>query len=78
MPPTLQSAACCLVIVEQIEGSIQARLQALQLIQAALEVAQYSLAGDLLRFLVPPGDGEAQAQAEPGTAAGAAMANGSG
>jgi hypothetical protein len=72
--PLLQSAACCLVIVEQIEGSSQARLQAVQLIQAALEVAQYSLAGDLLRFLVPPGDGEAQAHVEPGTAAGSAMA----
>ncbi|KAL4448516.1 hypothetical protein ABPG75_005735 [Micractinium tetrahymenae] len=56
----LQSAACCLVIVEQIEGSGPAQELALQLMQAALSGGQYGLAADLLRFLLPPGEaGEA-------------------
>ncbi|PRW44970.1 RAB6A-GEF complex partner 1-like isoform A [Chlorella sorokiniana] len=55
----LQSAACCLVIVERIEGGALAQQAALQLMQAALGVGQYGLAADLLRFLVPPGEGEA-------------------
>lgn len=59
-PSPLQSAACCLVIVEQIEGSAPAQELALQLMQATLSGGQYGLAADLLRFLVPPGEaGEA-------------------
>lgn len=57
--PALQSAACCLVIVERIEGGALAQQAALQLMQAALGVGQYGLSADLLRFLVPPGEGEA-------------------
>lgn len=56
----MQSAACCLVVVEQIEGASPAQQAALQLIQAALQAGQYGLAADLLRFMVPPGEsGEA-------------------
>ena len=78
---TLQSAACCLVIVERIEGGALAQQAALQLMQAALGVGQYGLAADLLRFLVPPGEGEAlltpssaTAAADSGAVAGAGAA----
>ncbi|PSC67405.1 Quino amine beta chain-like RIC1-like guanyl-nucleotide exchange factor [Micractinium conductrix] len=54
----LQSAACCLVIVERIEGSAPAQAATLQLMQAALTSGQYGLAADLLRFLVPPGEAD--------------------
>ena len=75
-PGSLQSASCCLVIVEQIEGSAPAQHAALQLMQAALGAAQYGLAADLLRFLVPPGEGEALVT--PSSAAAAAVPGGEG
>lgn len=55
---TLQSAACCLLIVDYIEGSAQAHRLALKLVRAALASGSYELTADLLRFLVPPGEGE--------------------
>ncbi|GAB4817477.1 hypothetical protein N2152v2_004523 [Parachlorella kessleri] len=55
----LQSAACCLLIVDHIEGTAQAHSLALRLIRAGLRGGEYELVADLLRFLVPPGESEA-------------------
>eukprot|EP00891_Asterochloris_glomerata_P001441 jgi/Astpho2/1441/e_gw1.00025.4.1_t len=52
----LQSAACCLLIVDRIEGPQAAHGRALQLIQAALEGGAFELAAELLRFIIPPED----------------------
>ncbi|KAL0053131.1 hypothetical protein WJX82_001373 [Trebouxia sp. C0006] len=54
----LQSAACCLLIVDRIQGAQEAHGLALRLIQASLEAGQYDLASELLRFLIPPGDND--------------------
>ncbi|KAL3150452.1 hypothetical protein ABBQ32_000282 [Trebouxia sp. C0010 RCD-2024] len=54
----LQSAACCLLIVDRIQGQHEAHGLALRLIQASLEAGQYDLASELLRFLIPPGDND--------------------
>ena len=54
----LQTAACCLVIVETVEGRLRSQSLALRLVRGALDQRNYGLATDLLRFLVPPGEGD--------------------
>lgn len=54
----LQTAACCLVIVEKLQGAPVAQTLALQLVKSALSAAEYGLAVDVLKFLVPPGEGD--------------------
>ncbi|KAK9828450.1 hypothetical protein WJX72_000056 [[Myrmecia] bisecta] len=54
----LQSAACCLLIVDRIEGAQAAHKLSLRLIQEALEGGQYELAAELLRFVIPPGEND--------------------
>ena len=52
----LQSAACCLVIVDNLEGPAAAYALCLRLIRVTVAEGQYDLTADLLRFVVPPGD----------------------
>ena len=55
----LQSAACCLIIVDNIEGAAVAHAAALRLIRAALDASSYGLVAELMRFLLPPGEADA-------------------
>eukprot|EP00951_Prasinocladus_malaysianus_P005597 scaffold39531_cov39-Prasinocladus_malaysianus.AAC.1 len=50
----LQSAACCLLCVDRLEGSEKAQKLSLQILKDALEGNQYNLAMELLRFVIPP------------------------
>ena len=54
----LQTAACCLLIVEQVEGGSKSHELALRLVREALDGGEYGLVADLLRFLMPPEDTE--------------------
>jgi hypothetical protein len=54
----LQTAACCLLIVDRVEGAGKAHGLALRLVRSALAASSYGLAADLLRFLMPPGENE--------------------
>jgi hypothetical protein len=56
----LDGAACCLLVVDRVEGPAAAAGPALHLLKAALEAGRYPLAAELLRFACPPGgwDGE--------------------
>lgn len=56
---SLQTAACCLIIVDSIEGTATAHDQALRLIRAALGEGLYDLCAELVRYLLPPGEAEA-------------------
>lgn len=62
----LQTAACCLLIVDRIEGAGKAHGLALRLIRSALAASSYGLAADLLRFLMPPGENELAELVSPG------------
>eukprot|EP00884_Botryococcus_braunii_P016474 jgi/Botrbrau1/350/Bobra.110_2s0009.1 len=53
----LTSAACCLLIVDRIEGAPAAHKFAVSLIGMALAEGMYQLVAELLRFIVPPADG---------------------
>lgn len=75
----LQSAACCLIIVDNIEGPAAAHAAALRLIGAALDASAYGLVAELMRFLLPPGEADAilaHLQQAPGTDAPAEKTNG--
>lgn len=49
LPLAAQSAACCLLLVDHIEGTATAHALALRLIRAALKGGQYELVAELLR-----------------------------
>jgi hypothetical protein len=63
----LQTAACCLLIVDRVEGSGKAHGLALRLVRSALTASSYGLAADLLRFLMPPGENELAELVSPST-----------
>ncbi|KAG1677057.1 hypothetical protein FOA52_001227 [Chlamydomonas sp. UWO 241] len=52
----LASAACFLLVIDRLEGASVAHTQAIRLIQLALLRGEYALVGDLLRFILPPGE----------------------
>lgn len=62
----LQTAACCLLIVDRVEGAGKAHGLALRLVRSALAASSYGLAADLLRFLMPPGENELAELVSPG------------
>lgn len=55
----LDGAACCLLVVDRVEGPAAAAGPTLALLKAALEGGRYGLAAELLRFACPPGEGAA-------------------
>ncbi|KAH7624062.1 hypothetical protein Ndes2526B_g01314 [Nannochloris sp. 'desiccata'] len=62
----LQTAACCLLIVDRVEGASKAHGLALRLVRSALTASSYGLAADLLKFLMPPGENELAELTSPG------------
>uniref|UniRef100_A0A061S7S9 Protein ric1 n=1 Tax=Tetraselmis sp. GSL018 TaxID=582737 RepID=A0A061S7S9_9CHLO len=54
----LESAACCLLCVDRLEGADKAQDLSLNIIGRALDAEQYSLALELLRFVIPPTDAD--------------------
>ncbi|KAG0587383.1 hypothetical protein KC19_2G160700 [Ceratodon purpureus] len=56
-----RTASCYILVIEKLEGSTISQLSAVRLLQATLEVSQYELAGELVRFLLRGGrENEAQ------------------
>lgn len=54
----LNSAACCLLVIDKMEGATVAHALALRLIKVALRKNQFALCGELLRFIIPPGEAD--------------------
>ncbi|GAX78137.1 hypothetical protein CEUSTIGMA_g5579.t1 [Chlamydomonas eustigma] len=54
----LSSAACFLLVIDRMEGMNVSHKQAIRLINLALMRGEYGLAGDLLRFIMPPSEHE--------------------
>ena len=50
------SAACLLVVIDKMEGSVLARALALQVLQVALSGGEYALVAELLRYAVTQSD----------------------
>ena len=50
---SLQSAACCLLVVNEMVGKSESESLALKTLRASLSVENYDLCADLLRFLAP-------------------------
>ncbi|XP_024394918.1 uncharacterized protein [Physcomitrium patens] len=58
-----RTASCYILVIEKLEGSIISQHCAVRLLKATLEVSQYELAGELVRFLLRGGR-ESEAQEE--------------
>ena len=50
---SLQSAACCLLVVNEMVGKSESESLALKTLRASISVGNYDLAADLVRFLAP-------------------------
>jgi hypothetical protein len=56
-----RTASCYILVIEKLEGSSISQHSAVRLLKATLEVSQYELAGELVRFLLRGGrESEAQ------------------
>eukprot|EP01025_Chloroclados_australasicus_P021160 TRINITY_DN22203_c0_g1_i1.p1 TRINITY_DN22203_c0_g1~~TRINITY_DN22203_c0_g1_i1.p1 ORF type:complete len:1189 (-),score=213.62 TRINITY_DN22203_c0_g1_i1:1664-5230(-) len=52
----LQSAACCLLVVDKLDGPERAHIQAIRLIMDGLSTSEYDLCAEIFRFITPPSD----------------------
>lgn len=60
-----RTAACYILVIEKLEGTLVSQYNALRLLQATLEESMYDLAGELVRFLLRSGREFEVANGEP-------------